>query len=86
MAAAEEGQQYKIGKVILEAKRVVRVGSWEGEWRDVDFEGKYGSAGGEKGDDDVEFDSQDEDECEELFGGVWSANGARRRRAGGIGR
>ena len=83
VAAAEEGQRYKIGKVILEAKRVVRVGSWEGEWAatDVDSWDRNGSAGGEKGDDDVEFDSQDEDECEELFGGVWSADGARRRRA-----
>lgn len=28
----------------------------------------------------VEFDSQDEDECEDLFAGVWSPGLARRRR------
>ena len=29
---------------------------------------------------DLEFDSQDEDECEDLFAGVWSPGLAGRRR------
>lgn len=32
------------------------------------------------GDDELEFDSQDEDECEDLFAGVWSPGLASRRR------
>lgn len=32
-------------------------------------------------DEDVEFDSQDEDECEDLFSGIWSPALAKRRRA-----
>ena len=30
--------------------------------------------------DELEFDSQDEDECEDLFAGVWSPGLASRRR------
>lgn len=29
---------------------------------------------------EIEFDSQDEDECEDLFSGIWSPQLARRRR------
>ena len=37
--------------------------------------------------DSVEFDSQDEDECEDLFAGVWSPTLAlKRRRARMFGR
>ncbi len=37
--------------------------------------------------DEVVFDSQDEDECEDLFAGVWSpALAARRRRGRRFGR
>jgi hypothetical protein len=32
------------------------------------------------GDDEIEFDSQDEDECEDLFAGVWSPQLAKKRR------
>ena len=35
-----------------------------------------------EGEEEVEFDSQDEDECEDLFAGVWSPQLARRRRRG----
>ena len=36
-------------------------------------------------DEEVEFDSQDEDECEDLFAGVWSASlAAKRRKARGF--
>jgi hypothetical protein len=73
--AAEEGQRYKVGKFILETKRVVKSVGWEGVGEgDVEGEGE-----GEEGE-EVEFDSQDEDECEDLFSGVWSAQVAARRR------
>lgn len=95
-AAEEESQRYKIGKVILEAKKVFESCCWEGvpersdgleakrinEGRtDEGWEedGRKGGEGGE-GETAVEFDSQDEDECEDLFAGVWSPALALRRR------
>lgn len=84
--AAEESQKYKVGKFILETKRIKMGVSWENE--EADFSG--GSmplppsdlTGLEKGEEDVEFDSQDEDECEDLFAGVWSPQLALKRRRG----
>ncbi|PVI01762.1 yippee-domain-containing protein [Periconia macrospinosa] len=52
--AAEESQKYKVGKFILETKRVVRCVAWD--------------------------EQPDEDECEDLFAGVWSRKVAIRRR------
>ncbi len=74
--AEEESQRYKVGKYILETKCVVGWSSWE-------LESVFGDGGGgvgRGGDEGVEFDSQDEEECEDLFAGVWTARGARRRR------
>ncbi|ETN39473.1 uncharacterized protein HMPREF1541_05697 [Cyphellophora europaea CBS 101466] len=127
--ASEESQKYKVGKYILETKRI-RIGvSWENDDNE-DFETAYdeilplppdqlrnldgpsrggGGGGGSApfarsnsrnsstsparspspgpkrgpGSDrhaDVEFDSQDEDECEDLFAGVWSPQLAVKRR------
>ena len=44
----------------------------------------FGGAGGGGGivEEEVEFDSQDEDECEELFMGIWTPQGAAKRREG----
>ena len=70
--ADEESQRYKIGKFILETKRVVRATGWE----DEQDEGKEE----EMREEEIEFDSQDEDECEDLFSGIWSPQLARRRR------
>ena len=88
--ASEESQKYKVGKFILETKRIRMSVSWENEENDTQ---KYGevaplsprelrklgegptSVGGE-----LEFDSQDEDECEDLFAGVWSRQLAAKRR------
>ena len=73
IAAAEEAQRYKVGKFILETKKVCRSSTWEGEGED---------GGGLLGEGEAEFDSQDEDECEDLFMGVWTPQmAARRRRA-----
>jgi hypothetical protein len=71
VAAEEEGQRYKVGKFILETRRVVRSTEWE--------RGDQGM-GEEEGKGEVEFDSQDEEECEDLFSGIWSPQLARRRR------
>lgn len=94
--AAEESQKYKVGKFILETKKVrigVRWDNDEGEGdgggydevlplppnelkKLIDGPGSAASNGGVP----LEFDSQDEDECEDLFAGVWSPQLAARRR------
>lgn len=86
IAAEEEAQRYKVGKYIIETKRITTSSCWE--FQD-DFPSPPSSDGLASSlpsavDDDysseVEFDSQDEDECEDLFAGVWSPGLARRRR------
>ena len=76
--AEEESQKYKVGKYILETKMVCESSNWELEEREMPpliLDGGGGGASGE-----VEFDSQDEDECEDLFAGIWSRELAGRRR------
>lgn len=96
MAAEEEGQRYKVGKFILETKKVCRSSTWENEDGNEEVEVRGGGVGSgrrksslamppeqiSKVEEGVEFDSQDEDECEDLFMGVWTPQlAARRRRA-----
>jgi hypothetical protein len=82
--AEEDAQKYKVGKFILETKRVVQGAGWEGEdTATIEEEGGVVASSSRKGkglDGDIEFDSQDEDECEDLFAGVWSPSLAKRRR------
>jgi hypothetical protein len=88
VSAEEEGQRYKVGKFILETRRVCRNASWEGE-----DEERVASNGGRRRssgppvempkvreEEEAEFDSQDEDECEDLFMGVWTPQLAAKRR------
>jgi hypothetical protein len=70
--AVEESQKYKVGKFILETRRVVKGAEWD--------ESLMEEEGGGVKDGDVEFDSQDEDECEDLFSGIWTPQLAKRRR------
>ncbi|PNS20742.1 hypothetical protein CAC42_2987 [Sphaceloma murrayae] len=84
VAAEEEAQRYKVGKFILEGKRVVGWGDWERENVDEGVRGYFGAGGEgkrERVEEEIEFDSQDEDECEDLFMGVWTPQLAKRRRA-----
>jgi hypothetical protein len=88
--AEEEAQRYKVGKFILETKRVMRGTEWESdvaEAAEKKQEEQHGAAAAavvkEVDSDDesvVEFDSEDEDECEDLFMGIWSEQLARKRR------
>lgn len=81
MKAEEESQRYKVGKYILETRRVVKSSQWDRE-----YDGVGGSGVGRVGaDGEIEFDSQDEDECEDLFSGIWTPELARRRRRGRVG-
>ena len=72
--AEEESQRYKVGKFILETKRVVKSTGWEGDGQDED------ESRPDMCDEHVEFDSQDEDECEDLFAGMWTPQLATKRR------
>lgn len=55
-------------------KRVVVATCWE------DGEGIRKLPPISLGNEDVEFDSQDEEECEELFAGLWTPEAAAKRR------
>ncbi|PHH76688.1 hypothetical protein CDD80_1326 [Ophiocordyceps camponoti-rufipedis] len=72
--AKEPAQKYKIGKYILEVERVVTHRRWE------DRPVSRGSVARVPAADDVVFDSDDDDECEDLFNGVWNATAAAKRR------
>jgi hypothetical protein len=77
VAAEDESQRYKVGKFILETKRISTSSCWENHpgSASLDVEADIVAAS-----DEVEFDSQDEDECEDLFSGMWSPGLAARRR------
>lgn len=81
IAAEEESQKYKVGKYILETKRVGMSTRWEDNGAGALEEGLDESIGTMRTElEDVEFDSQDEEECEDLFAGVWTPEAALRRR------
>jgi hypothetical protein len=73
--AKELAQRYKIGKFILEMKRVVLGVNWEDGEPSVDLDGR------DKEEDVVVFDSEDEDECEDIFAGTWDRDVVAKRRS-----
>ncbi|KAL4927437.1 yippee/mis18 family protein [Aspergillus undulatus] len=82
--AEEESQRYKIGKFILETKKVMTTPAWDPAYGADLTESATSSKAREPASksiyDGIEFDSQDEDECEDLFTGIWSPGLAVRRR------
>ena len=85
VAAEEESQRYKVGKFILETRKVCRSSCWENDEPSASLDDAVEELGGGNGGraragDAVEFDSQDEDECDDLFAGIWSPTLAQRRR------
>ncbi|ETI20608.1 hypothetical protein G647_08646 [Cladophialophora carrionii CBS 160.54] len=95
--ASEESQKYKVGKFILETKRIRVSVCWENDEDDTTPVQTHDEAlplpshelrrlidgpstGATRADGDLQFDSQDEDECEDLFAGVWSPQLAAKRR------
>jgi Yippee zinc-binding/DNA-binding /Mis18, centromere assembly len=86
--AKELAQKYKIGKFILEMKRVVLAVGWEDtgvEGGEEEFEGDAGIGNEDEGEGVVVFDSEDEDECEDLFAGTWDPEVAAKRRGRRVG-
>lgn len=86
LEAQEESQRYKVGKFILETKRIRASVDWENGAGDPGH-GDHGCSMPPNEmrpprRDAVEFDSQDEDECEDLFAGIWSPELASKRRRG----
>ncbi|KAI2624959.1 yippee-domain-containing protein [Hypoxylon sp. NC1633] len=81
--AKEEAQKYKIGKFILETQRVVVYRNWEDVMVDEapGLEKNFESPQVEDGEEPIIFDSDDEDECEDLFSGSWDAEVVAKRRS-----
>ncbi|KAF5234802.1 hypothetical protein FAUST_7426 [Fusarium austroamericanum] len=78
--AKEQGQKYKVGKFILEMERVVTYRSWEDAIGEHEEEPPATSK--KSSDNEVEFDSDNDDECEDIFAGTWDpevVEGRRRR-------
>ena len=87
VTAEEESQRYKVGKFILETRRVCRTSTWEHDCESDDSVCAIARGSSVRpaqkppsGGDQMEFDSQDEDECEDLFLGVWTPQLAAKRR------
>ncbi|KAK0652697.1 yippee zinc-binding/DNA-binding /Mis18, centromere assembly-domain-containing protein [Cercophora newfieldiana] len=92
--AREPAQKYKVGKFILETQRVVTHHAWEdvdssqpgdkrsdNRWPHDDFRDIRPSSDLHDEDDGViVFDSEDEDECEDIFSGTWDPEVVAKRR------
>lgn len=80
--AKEESQKYKIGKFILETQRTVNYSSWDDvpapESGDLNVDPAELSPDGDP--EAVSFDSDDSDDCEDVFAGVWDPLVAAKRR------
>lgn len=79
--AKEHAQKYKIGKYLLETKRVVEFVSWEDGVEGLEEAEELAGDVNRNDDDVVIFDDEDEDECEDLFMGTWDPSVAAGRRA-----
>ncbi|PSS27422.1 hypothetical protein M430DRAFT_130939 [Amorphotheca resinae ATCC 22711] len=77
--AKEQGQRYKIGKYILETKRVIPSVSWEDGTEEPELEQAEGAD--RDSDEAIVFDEDDEDECEDLFNGIWDPKVVAKRRS-----
>ena len=88
--AKEQSQKYKVGKFILETQRVVGFRRWEDvddgtllpevAHLDVGRPAPGDRRASKDEEEPVEFDSDDEDECEDIFAGTWDAQAVAERR------
>ena len=88
--AEQEAQKYKVGKFILETKRVCRTSMWENE-DDAELGNAYVGLRRRSSavppnelpkldEEEIEFDLDDPFEREAMFNGVWTPQLARQRR------
>ncbi|KAL3457738.1 yippee zinc-binding/DNA-binding /Mis18, centromere assembly-domain-containing protein [Aspergillus heterothallicus] len=91
--AEGDSQKYKVGKFILETRKIMTTTAWDSSAYGADIREPPSVSTKSKGGavsrttvNDIEFDSQDEDECEDLFSGIWTPGLAVRRRARKVGR
>ncbi|KAF7563040.1 hypothetical protein G7046_g1086 [Stylonectria norvegica] len=82
--AREPAQKYKVGKFILETERVVTFRSWE-DVEESDSRRVESDVPTDE-EDEVVFDSEDEDECEDVFAGTWDPEMVAKRRSKTISR
>lgn len=87
--AKEQTQKYKVGKYILEVERT----SIYTTWSDVAEEDAHASDEADDNSrrssadvDDIVFDSDDDEECEDIFAGTWDAEEVAKRRSQMVGR
>lgn len=76
--ARERAQRYKVGKYILETERIVTYRSFEDA---AVGEGTKAHELEERSKEDIVFDSDNEDECEDVFAGTWDPEVVERRRS-----
>jgi hypothetical protein len=79
--AKEESQKYKVGKFILETARVMDYRSWEDVSVTELLDTKEEPVKTVHEDDPIVFDSDDEDECEDIFSGTWDPEVIAKRRS-----
>ncbi|KFG86704.1 yippee family protein [Metarhizium anisopliae] len=85
--ATEPSQKYKVGKYILETERVMSHRSWEDyNVQDLGFIGREGRDVDGRSSDEIVFDSDDDEECEDIFAGTWDAATVAKRRSESIAR
>ena len=86
--AKEQSQKYKVGKFILETERVMTYRSWEDacvpEMEEPEESLEPAKESG--GEEEVVFDSDDEDECDDIFAGTWNAEAVAKRRSQLVGK
>ena len=80
--AEEESQRYKVGKYILETKMICSSSNWENDELQLPLASLRHGKIDASCENVINFDSQDEDECEDLFTGVWNPSLAVKRRRG----
>ena len=78
--AEQESQRYKVGKYILETKMICSSSNWENNELQPPPTSLLHRRLDARCEETIDFDSQDEDECEDLFAGVWSPILAMKRR------
>lgn len=81
--AREKSQRYKVGKYILEVERVVTHRRWEDVAADADrglVDDGPATEDKSRYSQEIVFDSDDDDECDDIFAGVWDAATVAKRR------